>query len=66
MKINDIELLSKGGNALKIDIERVKDLINQSVEYLSEAELLEENGWSEKDIELLAFIKENDFDIKFK
>ncbi len=51
---------------MKIDIERVKDLINQSVEYLSEAELLEENGWSEKDIELLEFIKENDFDIKFK
>ncbi|MCL1700805.1 hypothetical protein [Lysinibacillus sp. Bpr_S20] len=50
---------------MKIDIERVKDLINQSVEYLSEAELIEENGWSEKDIELLEFIKSNDFDIKF-
>lgn len=51
---------------MKIDIERVKYLINQSVEYLSEAELLEENGWSEIDLKLLEYIKSNDFDIKFK
>lgn len=46
--------------------EKVIKLIKQAAEYLSEAELLEEHGWSEEDKEMLDYIANNDFDIQFK
>lgn len=49
-----------------MDMEKVRNLIQRAVEYLSEAELLEENGWTEEDIELLEYIKTTDFEVKFK
>lgn len=49
-----------------MDMEKVKGLIQQAAQYLSEAELTEENGWTEEDIKTLEFISNNDFDIQFK
>ena len=54
----------KWGNIM--DMEKVKSLIKQATEHLSEAELLEANGWTKEDVELLNYITHTDFEIKFK
>lgn len=46
--------------------ERVKYLIKYAAEFLSDAELLEENGWQEGDTEILNKIATTDFDFQFK
>lgn len=48
-----------------ISTERVKELIQQATTHLLEAELLEENGWSKEDVEILEYIAQNDFRIEF-
>ncbi|APF26599.1 hypothetical protein ACXATD_002637 [Clostridium sporogenes] len=42
------------------------ELIKEAVENLLNAELLEENGWTEEDIEILNKLKDKDFYITFK
>ncbi|MBD5589243.1 hypothetical protein [Clostridium botulinum] len=42
------------------------ELIKEAVGNLLNAELLEENGWTEEDIEILNKLKDKDFDIIFK
>lgn len=43
---------------------KAKELIKYALEYLNNAELLEENGWTLEDIELLNTLLNKDFDIK--
>ncbi|KAF6565340.1 hypothetical protein G9G63_09275 [Paenibacillus sp. EKM202P] len=42
------------------------ELIKQAVDRLLECDLTEENGWAEKDIQILEQISQKEFEIKFK
>ena len=48
------------------DLSTYKDLIKHAVEYLLEADLREENGYTKDIIKKLKYIQDNDFEIKFK
>lgn len=42
------------------------ELIKQAVDRLLECDLAEENGWTEKDIQILEKISQREFEINFK
>ena len=48
------------------ELATTKDLIKYAIEYLLEADLREENGYTKDIIKKLEKIKNNDFEIKFK
>lgn len=41
-------------------------LIKEAVNYLLDAELLEENGWTKEDVEILKKISETKFELVWK
>ncbi|WP_457195911.1 hypothetical protein [Paenibacillus polymyxa] len=45
---------------------KTEDLVKEAIDYLLEAELTEENGWTEDHIELLKKISREEFEIVFK
>lgn len=47
-------------------MERVVELIKESVDRLLECELTEENGWTKEDIKTLEKISESDFEVNWK
>lgn len=53
---------------MTINQERAKNLIKHAAKYLAEAELLEENGWTEEDKAILEHIADEatDFEVNFK
>lgn len=45
---------------------KIVEMVKEAVDRLLEAELLEENGWTEEDISILTKLSEEDFDVVFK